>query len=608
MLKFSLLATAVVSACAFAQSPSSNDTDLEHISVYASRYAKPVTDTLTSVTVFERADIEAAQVRDLPALLQQVPGITVSRQGGRGQTSSIFIRGGSSAHTLVLIDGLRVGAATAGYQSLAMLPLEQIEKIEIIRGPKAAMYGSSALGGVIAITSRRSDKLNFNAKAGSHGHAEANLAGSQQLDQLKVFGSVGTAMADGFNATTNGDPDDDGFDQSYVKAGAEYQSSVGTWLWQSQLNDGNYQYDSSWGGDQSEVRQEVHLAQWQHRFANADHQLKLGHNVDEDLTYGRNQPSDLYRTVRDEADWQSVFQLQPTLSLLGGLNYTDEQVKKTPSTVWLPDGSTELRGYADDHRVNKAVFTGLSYQPGDWLFDASGRRDYVSGYGGENSYQLGAGYQLTEQLQLRLGKATAFKVPSFNDLYWPGYENPDLRPEESTSHEAGLDYLAGAWQSSLVYFHRDLTNLIRYQDRQVFNVKKARMRGVEFSQNGQIGSVELAFNYSWLQADDLQKQQRLTLLPKHKAVLNLSQQYGDWSYGLTSLFQSRVFNGKDWSGVPQPDLPSMLVLGAAVSYQWDAQTKIQLKLDNLLDRSYQTSLGYRQAGLELMLGVQLVSF
>ncbi len=437
MSKFSLLALTVVSGSALAQSVAPA---VEHISVYASRQARPVSDTLTSVTVLDRAAIDAAQVRDLPALLQQVPGVTVLRQGGRGQTSSIFIRGGKSGHTLVLLDGVRIGAATLGYQSLAMVPLEQVEKIEIIRGPKAALYGSDALGGVIAISSRRSDHLTFNAKAGSHKHTEASLAGSQQLDNVRVFGAVGTAMADGFNATVDGDPDRDGFEQTYAKAGAELNNQYGQWLWQSQVNDGVYQYDNKWGGDEADMRQELHLLQWQGAGLGGTHQLKLAHNLDDDLNYGNNAADSLFRTQRDEADAQSQFALTSTVNALVGGNWYQEEVRKSGTQ------------YVSDSRTNRSGFAGLSAQLGNWHLDGTGRRDQISGYGGENSYAIGAGYQLSNTLQVRASQGTGFKVPAFNDLYWPGFSNPALKPEESLSRELGVDYIDGTIQSSLVLF------------------------------------------------------------------------------------------------------------------------------------------------------------
>lgn len=596
MSKFSLLALAVASASSYAGALAQpTESNLEHISVYASRQAKPVTETLTSVTVLDRVAIEAAQVRDLPALLQQVPGVTVVRQGGRGQTSSIFIRGGKSGHTLVLLDGVRIGAATLGYQSLAMVPLEQIEKIEIIRGPKAALYGSDALGGVIAITSRRSDHLTFNAKAGSHKHTEANLAGSTQLENVKVFGAVGTAMAEGFNATVTGDPDRDGFEQTYVKAGAELDNQFGLWQWQSQVNDGVYEYDNSWGGDEAEMRQDLHQLQWQGTGLGGSHQVKLAHTLDDDLNYGNKAAESLFRTQRDEADIQSQYMLTEQISALVGGNWYQEEVRKSG------------RQYVSDSRTNQSGFAGLSAQFGDWLFDGTGRRDQISGYGGENSYALSAGYQLTEALQVRASQGTGFKVPSFNELYWPGFSNPALKPEESLSREIGFDYIDGPVQSSLVLFKRDLTNLIQRNNQLLENVELAQFEGVEFSQSLRFSDIDVAFNYSWLNSRDVVKKQPLSKRPRHQANLQFDRQLDRWTLGFNTHFRSRTFSGDNF-GSKVPDLASLVLFGVGTTYQWDSQIRLQFKVDNLLNRTYQTDYGYRQAGLELMFGIQVAQF
>jgi len=536
----------------------------------------------------------------LPALLQQVPGVTVIRQGGRGQTSSIFMRGGKSGHTLVLLDGARIGAATLGYQSLAMVALEQIEKIEIIRGPKAALYGSDALGGVIAITSRRADHLTLNAKAGSHKHAEANVAGSQQLGDVKVFGSMGTASANGFNATVNGDPDRDGFQQTYVKAGAELDNRYGLWLWQSSINDGYYQYDSSWGGDQADMQQQMHQLQWQGAGFGGNHQLKLAHNLDDDLNYGVKAAESLFRTQRDEVDAQSQFSLNQHFNLLVGGNWYQEEVRKTGSQ------------YVVDSRTNQSGFTGVNATFGAWLFDAVGRRDQVSGYGGENSYAIGAGYQLSQALQLRVSQGTGFKVPSFNELYWPGFSNPALKPEESLSREIGLDFTDGAYQASVVLFKRDLTNLILRKNQQLGNfeltqVELAQFEGVEFTNSARIADVDVAFNYTWLSSLDVVKKQQVSKRPKHQAHLQLDRQFEQLTLGLTTQFRSRTFSGDNF-GTVVPDLASVVLFGVGATYQWDPSLRLQLKVDNLLDRQYQTDYGYRQAGVEVMFGIQFVQF
>ncbi len=197
----------------------------------------------------------------LPRYYNKLPALVLPVTVAVAESSSVFIRGGSSGHTLVLLDGVRIGSATLGYQSLAMVPVALIEKIEIIRGPKAAWYGSDALGGVIAITSRQGEKLELNATLGSNKLAEVGLSGSQKTGDLTmIFGSVGTAMADGFSAKVGADPDDDGFEQSYLNAGAEYQSTAGLWRWHSQLNDGFYEYDSDYGGDKAETPNKIRIS------------------------------------------------------------------------------------------------------------------------------------------------------------------------------------------------------------------------------------------------------------------------------------------------------------------------------------------------------------
>ncbi|HEX5793875.1 MAG TPA: TonB-dependent receptor plug domain-containing protein, partial [Rheinheimera sp.] len=195
MFKPAFAAVLVASCCSVAA-----DDSVEHISIYANRTATPQQQVLASVTVLERDDIVARQASDLPALLAQLPGINLSRDGGRGQTGGVYLRGGNTGHTLVLIDGVRSGSATLGYKSLSMLPLELIERIEVVRGPRAAWYGSDALAGVIAITTRRSGAaVELNANIGSYGQAGADISVSHSAEQLTLRATAGVNRADGFN-------------------------------------------------------------------------------------------------------------------------------------------------------------------------------------------------------------------------------------------------------------------------------------------------------------------------------------------------------------------------------------------------------------------------
>lgn len=613
MLKFSMLSTAVFSTFAYAATsavslpannlPSNNlsaksadHAAIEHISVYANRQARPVSASLTSVTVLDRVDIDRRQVRDLPALLQQVAGVSVSRDGGRGQNSSVFIRGGSSGHTLVLLDGVRIGSATLGYQALAMVPLELVEKIEVIRGPKAAWYGSDALGGVIAITTRQGQKVEFNANAGSFGQAEASLSGSSKVqDNLNLFGTVGTARAEGFSPKLNADPDDDGYKQSYLKAGADYQSAFGLFKWQSQLNDGYYEFDTSFGGDKANTQQDSHQLDWSLQQELVSHQLIISHSIDRDTTYGLSIADSLFETKRDEASYQATVTLNQQWNLIGGSNWYQEQVNKNAPN------------YSSDKRTNQSVFSGVSFQGEQWLFDATGRHDNVTAYGNKNTYQLSAGYRFTEQLTGRLSQGTAFKVPTFNDLYWPNFGNPLLQPEESKSRELGLAYNGQQLQLDVVLFDRDLTNLI-IGGQTASNVLLASVEGGEVTAGFDLLGTVQNFSYGYLNGKDEKTGLKLVKRPAHKVSWNNSKQWQDWTFSSHALYQSRSFSGKTWDGKLQPELGSYLIWNLGLAYQLQPNVTVRAKVDNLFDKEYQTNLGYRTAGVELGLSVQVLAY
>ncbi len=586
MNKFSILSLAIVSSYAFAD-------PIEHISVYANRHAQPLNETLSSVTVLDRQQILQTQVRDLPALLDLVAGVNLARSGGRGQLASVFLRGGNSGHTLVLLDGVRIGSATVGYQSLALVPLEQVERIEVIRGPKAAWYGSDALGGVIAITSRKQDGAQLSASVGSFGQAETSLAGTYTQEALKVFGSMGTAQGDGFSATVNGDPDRDGFSSHYLKLGADYQTAIGVFGWQSAINNGYYEFDTSWGGDQADTRQDSHQLHWQGQALGFDQQLRLSRSVDTDTSFGDVAERSLFRTDRDEVDVQLSRELLTDLTWLVGSNWYQESVQK------------DAPNYSQAERINQSVFTGFSYAWQSWLFDSAIRRDSITGYGAENNYQLSAGYQLSDALTVRVSQGTGFKMPTFNDLYWPQYGNPNLKPELSLSREIGLDYQVEAWQFNITHFDRDLTNYIQRVGDSLENVLLATIRGVEVTAQWQKADWQTAVAYTYLDGKNERAGTDLTNRPANKLSWQINRQWQDTQFGVTARYQSEAYS------VNYPltaQLGSFVVWGVGLSHQWQPDLIVRAKVDNLFDKNYQTNLGYQQAGVEFGLSVQLTAF
>ncbi|MDP4534605.1 TonB-dependent receptor [Alkalimonas collagenimarina] len=591
MLNVSLAALAVATAVSVVHAES-----IETITVYSSRHAQPVEQALNSVSVLDRAEIVSRQAQDLPALLNQLPGVTISRDGGRGQNSGIFLRGGNTGHTLVLVDGVRTGSATLGISSLAMIPLDLIERIEVIRGPRAAWYGSDAVAGVIAITTRRAQSTELNVATGSYGLLESDLALQHRKGALQLHANVGYSRADGFDVQPAFDPDKDGYWQRFAKLGADYDAELGRFYWHSHINSGRYDFDTSWGSeDRSAILQRSHVLGWQHQIAASQHQLQLSRNLDADTTFGPDSESP-FETRRDEANYQINQQLSSEWSVLLGANWYQEEVAKNE-----PD-------YEVRSRTNRALFSGIQYQPEQWLLEIAARQDRFSQYGTERTWQLAAGYYFTEQWLLRVSRGTAFKAPSFNELYWPGFGNADLRPEESRSDEIALRYSGRQIHSELVFFDREITNLIQGLD-QVENVRLATVRGAEYSLGIQQANWQHQLGYTWLDARNEQSNEPLIRRPKHSVNLRTQLQLQQWSGFATLDYQSATFQGFDWnSNANYPDLGGFTLVGIGGSYQLNPSWQLRLKLDNVTNKVYQTSIGYATAGRNLGLRLSYQGF
>ena len=569
--------------------------DIEHISVYANRIATAETDVLASLTVLNRDDIVERQAVDLPALLAQLPGINVARSGGRGQLSSVFIRGGEAKHTLVLIDGVRTGSATAGAKSLSMLPLELIEQIEIIRGPRAALYGADAMAGVIAITTRRPSQLEVNVAAGSYGQASSDVHLSHQQGDLQLKASFGASQADGFNVQPALDPDKDGYDQKYVKLAADYQTALGTWSVQADVVSGSYQFDTSWGDeDQSDTLNRTYLLGWHLQAEHWLHQVQLNRLLDSDTTFGP-QTRNPFVTARDELNYQSTTELSENLNLLAGFNWYQENVDKS------------ITVYDKFNRTNRAVFTGFNYQQQAFSLDTAIRRDDASEYGINTTWQLAVGYQITEQWLVRANRGTSFKAPSFNDLYFPGFSNPNLRPEKSKADELAVSYNSEALNLSLAWFNRDVTDLIQFVVSQPENVAQADIQGIELSVDYQWQQLSQSLAYTWLDARDDSTNLRLLLRPENSVNWRGSYAAGDFSAFITVDYQSRTRQPFDWStGANFPDAASFTVWGAGFGYQLSDELVVRAKVDNLFNKDYYTNHGYATAGVNVGISLSFI--
>lgn len=607
MIKSALVASQVVLCCqATAQNPNLPHSvlayaaldqtaphhSIEHISIYANRTATMQQDVLSSVTVLQREDIIARQASDLPGLLAQLPGINLARDGGRGQSSGVYVRGGNTGHTLVLIDGVRAGSATLGYKSLSLLPLEMIERIEVVRGPAASRYGSDALAGVIAITTRRTDTVELNANVGSFAQRAADLSVGYQASQLILHATAGVSRADGFNVRQDLDADRDGYRQQFFKLAAEYQTALGRWRAQADVNSGYYEFDASYGTElATDSLNRTYLLQWQHDVGQWQHQAQLSRSLDHEASFGPDSRSP-FVTERDEFNYQTVTNITAAVQFLAGGNWYHEQVDKS------------VVAYQQTSRLNQALFSGLHYMQGPIRLEATARRDVADQFGGQNTWQLAAGYQLASHWRLRLSRGTAFKSPTFNELYYPGFANPELRPEQSVSDEIAVSYHTTDITAQLAWFDRDVTNLIHGVER-AENVVLATISGVEFSLQQRWQQFNSSFGYTWLDTENRSTGRQLERRPQHSVNWRGSYSADNWSLFITTDYQSATYQGV-YASVA--NLAGFTVWGAGASYQLAANWMLSAKLDNVFNKHYQTSASYSTAGTNFGLSIRYSAF
>ena len=413
-------------------------TELDPVVVTATRTARTVNASLASVTVIERSDIERLQAVSVPDLLRGVQGLQVSNSGGPGKVTDIYTRGTSADHTLVLIDGVKVGSATTGTTAWQDLPIDQIERIEVVRGPRSSLYGSEAIGGVIQIFTRKGGgalKPSLSLGGGSYrsANASANLSGGGDSGWWSLGGSY--QDTEGFNACTGvpgtagcftDEPDIDGYRNVAGSARGGYRFGRRGdldlfWLGTKAQS----RFDGSFVND-TKTNQQVFGAKG--RFSPLDPW---------DLTLALGQSRDDSDNRLDGSFVTAFDTLRETASLQSDLTLGVGQIL-TLGVDWQNDHITSTEDYAEDSRDNVGVFGQIQASLQGHDLSASLRQDDNQQFGTHATGSAAWGYSLSNGVRLLASYGTAFKAPTFNELYFPLYGNPDLAPEQSRSAELGV--------------------------------------------------------------------------------------------------------------------------------------------------------------------------
>ena len=565
---------------------------LDDIVVTATRTAQTVDQTLAPVSVVTREDIEQKQAATVPELLETLPGVQIATSGGPGSTTSMFIRGTSSSQSIVLIDGQRIGSATLGTASIQHLSPDQIERIEVVRGPKSSLYGADAIGGVVNIITRSSDgKQHASVKAGYGSQNtrsfSANIGEGNEATNYHV--GLSRFITDGFDRTTDkkgNNGDKDFYSNTTVSAKANHQFSKtlksGISFYQSE---GTSAYDDIWNPQTKPRGQFKEQALTAYSTYNVSDDwrstLTLSRTLD-DTVNSRDAYQNKIKTTRNILNWQNDVMLGNNTLVTGGFEYNKDSVDSTTK-------------YEEDSRYNNAVFaqTQTAFKQSDLLLSL--RRDHNQYYGNNTTGNIAYGYNLPDEMRLIASYGTAFKAPSFNDLYWPGYGDPTLKPEESENYELELRgrFTSGTWAISV--FQNEIDNLITTQNQRATSTDKTRIRGLELSTIYNIADWTMRSSVSLLDPKELRKHESdriLTDRARLEGSLDISKQLGLFYVGGSMLAKSKTYS---YSGSNRETATNgFATFDLRASWQATKELKADLKLVNLLDKEYQTKQGYNE--------------
>lgn len=615
------LAVAAALACNLSLPPAWAQDPTETVVVTGAREPLPLSRLAADVVVIDAQTIARSTADSVADLLRREAGLQLSRSGGPGQATGVFLRGAAAVNTVVLVDGVRVGSATLGSTALETLGLAQVERVEVLRGPGSSLYGADAVGGVVQIFTRRgSAGTQFDAQlgAGGYGLREASASLRGRYGMVDAAATLAHEESRGVSALRAGDafgnhnPDTDG----HQLRSAQLQlgltpfpgQRVGLTLLRSRLD---AQYDASEflppGFAQDNTpdfrnvgNTAVTALDWRGRLGAAlIGSVRLADSEDE-LDSGGSRRS-LFSTLRRQASAQLAWDSGAAGQLVVALERTQEEVQ-----------SSSYAGLSE--RTQDAVVLALAGAANGLSWQADLRRDDDSGFGGVNTARLGGGVQVSPGWRVRVLAGSTFRAPSFNDLVFPGYGVPTLQPERGRSVEAGLRWRRGARTLDATVYRNQVRELIGYEADRSFcppdpaynfgcarNINRAQLQGLTLALGDERalagGTLVLKASLDLLDAKDTGTGQRLARRAAHQAHLAARWQRGPWETGAEVLrLGARPEGGRTLEAETTLDLRAAWVFSPG----W----QLQARLLNATGEDLQPARDYQGLGRHAVLALR----
>lgn len=567
--------------------------------VTASRGEQPLSDALPHTTVISRTDIERSQAPDAVTLLRREAGIEIAQNGGPGTNASLFMRGASSNQTLVLIDGVRVSSGTSGGAQIGQLMADQIDHIEVVRGNVSALYGSDAVGGVVQIFTRsgrgHAPLANAEIEYGARNtkRAQAGISGSVgERGDTSFAVSVSEFKTSGFSTMNpllapKANPNDNPYTNKSVSAQLSHRFSAD---WQAGLTYfqtwGDVSYDSSFGKP-TDVNTAHNVVRSMSAFVDGKvtqdwkTRVTLSQGDDRSLNFTNGVPQvpARFNTRNQTASWQNDWTFLPNQLLKVGLEHLQTSI--------------DSDAYDVPTRNVDSGYIGYEGKFGPHQLQLNLRRDRYSDFGGANSYYAGYGFAFTPQWKAVASVSNAFRAPSFNELYYPFFGNPNVQPEKARSVEGGVEYNGAIGLVRMTVFETDYSNLITSVCDAAFNcaaanVNRARVNGVETSYRGSIYGVDVRASFTMQNPQDLSANQLLSRRARHFGSVSAYKTVGPFSAGV------------EWNAAgDRQDSTRALggygVLNLVGRYQITRDWALSARLENVTNKNYQLIYPYNTA-------------
>ncbi|MDW8468742.1 MAG: TonB-dependent receptor [Burkholderiales bacterium] len=574
--------------------------------VTATRTEQRVRDSIPHTTILTAREIRESGAVDLLSLLRREPGFEFTQNGGIGTASGTFIRGAAANQVLVLVDGVRISSLTTGATQLEQLMLDQVERVEIVRGNVSSLYGSGAIGGVIQVftrTGRGAPRASAEIAAGGEDTARLRAGFAGEVGATRFSVNASAFRTGGFSAIRpellpNANPDRDGYRNTSLSASLAHRFApgheAGLRLFSS---DGRVEFDNDFGTPTERNRNSAELdsvllythnqlaSRWLSRLSLAQGRDRFDMFTDDNLVFR-------VRTRNAELRWQNDILLSPEHTLTVALEHLRQSVASTTA-------------YARTGRDVDALAAGYVGRFGRHGLQLNLRSERYSDFGRANTHFAGYGFDLTEAWRLTASVSRAFRAPTFNELFFPGFGNPNLRPERSRSAELGLQYAAGPHLARAVAFRSKIADLVNPFP--IVNMNEAEIAGLELSYRGVFRGVQVKVSLTF--QDPVQRtaagEAQLIRRAKNFGGLALGKSWGPWRVAAELVAAGRRLDNRIATFPPERvELRRYGVVNAVAEYRFSRETSAYARLDNAFDRDYSLVHGYNTQGRRLIAGLR----